>query len=239
MGIKFSNNASAQLASSINNSVPNIVVQSGQGALFPTLGAGDYFYATLVDVTNNLEIVKVTARTGDSLTVERGQDGSIARSYSAGDLLELRPVAASLADIASLAAPTSPNVVTGNLFPSLYQTNSTTFVSAGETISITPSSADSKILLIASVTVALNTQGYLAFLDFRRGSTLNLSGNSTGIVGSGGIVAQFPNSLIWVDQPNTTSPVSYGVCARTNSSVPNLTIANQVTYSPIIAMEIK
>jgi len=99
MGIKFSNNASAQLASSINTSTTSIVVQNGQGALFPPLSAGDYFYATLVDVTNNLEIVKVTARAGDSLTVTRAQDSTIARSYSAGDVIELRPVAGALADI--------------------------------------------------------------------------------------------------------------------------------------------
>ena len=95
MAVKFSNNASATLASSINNSVTTIAVTSGQGALFPSLAAGEFFFATLVDSSNNLEIVKVTARASDSLTVTRGQDGTTARAYTAGDRLELRPVAAS------------------------------------------------------------------------------------------------------------------------------------------------
>lgn len=94
MPVKFTNNASATLASSINSSVTSISLSTGQGALFPSLGAGEFFYATLVDSSNNLEIVQVTARSTDSLTVVRGQDGTSARSYSAGDKLELRPVAA-------------------------------------------------------------------------------------------------------------------------------------------------
>jgi hypothetical protein len=94
MAIKFTNNASAELASSINNSVTTIVVAAGQGSKFPVLGSGDYFYATLVDPSNNLEIVKVTERSTDTLTVERAQDGTTAKSYNAGDRIELRPVAA-------------------------------------------------------------------------------------------------------------------------------------------------
>ena len=94
MAVKFTNNASGTIASSINSTTTTIVLTSGQGALFPSLGAGDYFYATLVDSSNNLEIVKVTARSTDTMTVVRGQDGTSGRSYTAGDRFELRPVAA-------------------------------------------------------------------------------------------------------------------------------------------------
>jgi len=96
MAVKFSNNASATLAASINTTVTTIVVSTGQGSLFPSLGASDFFYATLVDASNNIEIVKVTARVSDTLTVVRGQDGTAGRSYTAGDRIELRPVAAAL-----------------------------------------------------------------------------------------------------------------------------------------------
>lgn len=94
--IKFSNNSSATLAASINSTVTTIALTAGQGALFPSAGGGDYFYATLVDSSNNLEIVKVTSRSVDNLVVLRGQDGTTAKSYIAGDKLELRPVAAAL-----------------------------------------------------------------------------------------------------------------------------------------------
>ncbi len=96
MAVKFTNNASATLAASINTTVTTIVVSTGQGSLFPALGASDFFFATLVDASNNIEIVKVTARASDTLTVVRGQDGTSGRSYTAGDRIELRPVAAAL-----------------------------------------------------------------------------------------------------------------------------------------------
>lgn len=99
MAIKFTNNAFATLAASINSSVTSISLAAGTGGRFPSLGVGDYFYATLVDASNNLEIIKVTARSTDTLTVVRGQDSSTARSFAAGDRIELRPVAAVFDDI--------------------------------------------------------------------------------------------------------------------------------------------
>lgn len=96
MAVKFTNNASGTLASSITASATTITLTTGQGALFPTLAVGEYFYATLVDSSNNLEIVKVTARATDVLTVTRAQDGTTARAYAAADKLELRVPAAAL-----------------------------------------------------------------------------------------------------------------------------------------------
>lgn len=94
MGIKVSNNAYGTLSASINDTATTITLNSGEGARFPSLGASDYFYATLIDTGNNLEVIKVTARSVDTLTVVRGQDGTTARSYALNDRMELRPVAA-------------------------------------------------------------------------------------------------------------------------------------------------
>jgi hypothetical protein len=94
MGVKVSNNAFGTLAAGINTTDTTITVDSGQGARFPTLGSGEYFFATLVDTSNNLEIVKVTARSTDSMTVVRAQDNTTAAAFSIGDRIELRPVAA-------------------------------------------------------------------------------------------------------------------------------------------------
>jgi hypothetical protein len=96
MAVKFSNNASATLASAIVSGSTTIALASGQGALFPTLSGSAFFYGTLVDSSNNIEIVKCTARTGDSLTVNRAHGGTSARAFSAGDKLELRVVAGAL-----------------------------------------------------------------------------------------------------------------------------------------------
>lgn len=99
MGVKVTNNAFGTLSAAINTTATTITLDSGQGARFPTLGASDYFYGTLVDTSNNLEIVKVTARSTDSLTVVRGQDGTSATAFAIGDRFELRPVAALFEDI--------------------------------------------------------------------------------------------------------------------------------------------
>jgi hypothetical protein len=98
MGIKFANGAFATLASGINSSATSITLTSGQGARFPSLSGGDYFFATLIDTSNNLEIVKCTARSTDVLTVTRGQESTTARSFSAGDRIELRITAQGMVD---------------------------------------------------------------------------------------------------------------------------------------------
>jgi hypothetical protein len=94
MGIKVTNNGFGTLSAGINSSATTVTVDSGQGARFPTLGSGDFFFATLIDTSNNLEIIKVTARSTDSMTVTRAQDNTSARAFSIGDRIELRPTAA-------------------------------------------------------------------------------------------------------------------------------------------------
>lgn len=96
MGVLFTNNASASLASAITSGSTTITLASGQGALFPAIAGSNFFMATLVDTSNNIEIIRATARTGDTLTVTRAQDGTSARAFAAGDKLELRIVNAGL-----------------------------------------------------------------------------------------------------------------------------------------------
>lgn len=118
MGLKVTNNAYAVLNASITSTATTIVLVAGQGARFPTLSAGDYFYATLIDTSNNLEIVKCTARSTDTLTVVRGQDNTTARAYATNDRFELRPTAVMLNEIittAEAALPKAGGTLTGRL----------------------------------------------------------------------------------------------------------------------------
>jgi hypothetical protein len=117
MGLKVTNNAFGTLNAGINSSATTIVLTAGQGARFPTLSAGDYFYATLIDTSNNLEIVKVTARSTDTMTVVRGQDNTTARAYSTNDRFELRPTAALFNEKANANEylPLTGGTVSGNL----------------------------------------------------------------------------------------------------------------------------
>lgn len=93
MAVKFSNNAKTTISGSLSTSATSVTVADASN--FPTLGAGDYTYATLAEASTpaNLEIVKVTAISSNTLTVVRAQQSTSARSFSASDLCELRVTA--------------------------------------------------------------------------------------------------------------------------------------------------
>ena len=105
MTVILKNNAVSTLTTPISASDTGIVVASG--AQFPTLAGGDYFYATLVSPAGTTEIVKVTARVGNSMTVVRAQDGSSAASFTAGSLVEMRVNAASIRELRDEASEIS------------------------------------------------------------------------------------------------------------------------------------
>lgn len=93
MAVKYTNNASTTIAAGITDSDTTITLATGDGAEFPTLTTGDYFFGTLVGVGTS-EIVKVTARSSDTLTVVRGQDNTTAAAWDSGTKFELRVCAA-------------------------------------------------------------------------------------------------------------------------------------------------
>ena len=96
MGLKLTNNAISVLASGIAAGATSIALAAGTGSRFPTLGASDYHPATISKPDGTFEIVKVTARSGDMLTVTRAQEGTTALSFNAGDLIELRITASTI-----------------------------------------------------------------------------------------------------------------------------------------------
>ena len=117
MPVKFANNAISTLLSGVSNSDTSFSLPTGQGAVFPTLSAGEYFYLTV-----SAEIVKVTARSGDSLTVVRAQESTTATPHAAGTQARLLVTAAGLEDIApqnfstaSLGVGTAASGVSGEI----------------------------------------------------------------------------------------------------------------------------
>ena len=107
MGVVFTNNAETTLAAAITStSATSISVTSS--STFPTVGAGEYFYATITDGTN-LEIVKVTAVSGTTWTVVRASDDTTARTFANGSTVQLRTTAALLTDIQENIASKSAN----------------------------------------------------------------------------------------------------------------------------------
>ena len=90
MAVVFKNNANTVLASDITSSQTSITVDDG--SVFASLGAGEHFFCTLDDGTNN-EIVKVTAISGNTLTIVRGQESTTARSFLTNHIIESRVTA--------------------------------------------------------------------------------------------------------------------------------------------------
>jgi len=95
----FANNATGPLAASVGPGITTITLSSGYGNAFPAPDSakGEYFHATLVNPSNQIEIVKCTQRINDSFVVQRGQEGTTARTYDVDDKLELRITAAGMA----------------------------------------------------------------------------------------------------------------------------------------------
>ena len=103
-GIKFTNNASTQLSKSISASDTVLTVGDNVASIFPKLEPGDYFILTLADTNKQREVVKCTSRTDSTFTVERAQEGTAARPFAVGSLLELRLTADSITRVAEDAS---------------------------------------------------------------------------------------------------------------------------------------
>lgn len=86
----FTNNAIALLDASISAVATSFTVQAGLGALFPQPATIDeFFLVTLEDAVTPLtrEIIKCSARTGDTITVApggRGWEGTPATAWAVG-----------------------------------------------------------------------------------------------------------------------------------------------------------
>lgn len=137
MGILFTDNAASTLAAPITSTATSFSVAPNTGGIFPQpLSTADYFMATLEDPMQNpiaREIVQVTARTGDTFTVLRAQEGTTALAFNGGVTVAHRVTAGTMRTIlASLTttgayylgafanAPTAQNngtsLITGNLY---------------------------------------------------------------------------------------------------------------------------
>ncbi len=83
----FANRALTTLAAPISAGAVSVTLAPGTGAEFPSPGANEYFIGTIYDAATKLitEIVWVTARSGDTLTIVRGKESTTAAAWNAGD----------------------------------------------------------------------------------------------------------------------------------------------------------
>ena len=150
----FANNCNTTLNGGITAIATSMVVTSATG--FPAPTGSQYFYCTLADAATQttIEIVKVTAVSGTTFTIVRGQDGTTGTIFASGAVVSLRLVRANLND-----------------FPKLDEDN--TF--AGTITFSTP------LLATNMVQSTTSTSGYLSSTDW---NTFNNKSNTNGTVTS-------------------------------------------------------
>ena len=116
--VKTANSAKGSLAGGISANQGTLSLLGGEGGKFPTLGANEYFYITVTSaaLATNTEIMRVTARNADTLTITQanGTARNLNNTFSAGDSVEIRTTANSINDLFDLDnilpnAPTQPN----------------------------------------------------------------------------------------------------------------------------------
>jgi len=85
----YANNAKTTLAAPVTSTQTSISVAPGTGSLFPLPVAGEAFKVTLVSASSSTvyEVCLCTARSGDVLTVIRGQEGTTGQPFVLNDVV--------------------------------------------------------------------------------------------------------------------------------------------------------
>ena len=101
----FANYVDTTLAAAASSTATSLSLSSS--ANLPTLGPGEVMPLTLNDAATGLvyEIVYVTAISGTTLTVLRGQEGTAAQNWSSGDYAFVSPTADTVAPVAGTHSP--------------------------------------------------------------------------------------------------------------------------------------
>ncbi|EPD8208894.1 TPA: hypothetical protein ACQQWR_002459 [Yersinia enterocolitica] len=221
------NNASTVLAAGISASATTLTVNTGTGGLFPSPVSGtSFFKLTLIDsATGTLtEIVHVTARSGDAMTIVRGQEGTANRLWSANDIaanmmtagtLDLFAQSGSLGGAASLNVGTAAGTVAaGNdsrITGALQKANNLSEIAAAGSVAqaaaqanigLTPSKFSGRLMGVPRVITSSGTYTATA------GTTFVIVEQ----IGGGGASGNIPATN--ASQYSITTPASMGAYAK-------------------------
>jgi hypothetical protein len=166
----FTNNAGSTLAANITTLATSLTLATGDGAKFPNPGAGDDFLLTVFQrpgtIEQNHEIMLVTARSGDTLTVVRAQEGTTAQAFNQGDYAELRLTAGSvlpvragaltgaLNEAAPVTIASTATMLVGSAKANTINVTGTTTISAFDSA---PIGAVRRLIFAAGLTLTHNT----------------------------------------------------------------------------------
>ncbi|MGE6584298.1 hypothetical protein ACQKFC_08475, partial [Raoultella planticola] len=222
------NNAESALASAISATDTSLIVSAGTGAEFPDAVDGvSYFKLTIIDAATGgqIEIVNVTAKAGDIFTIERAQEGTLARAWSANDFVANMMTADTLnviAEFSKQAADSAEEAKGYALSASEFGDNKFTFYK-------TESDPDGTIAGLAATTdgqsfrVAQGVDGTDAFITYQNDNGVAVAqAAQPGTVAIIGTVREFP-TLTAAQADATAGNILAGAkCWITNSSDVNL-----------------
>ena len=187
--------ATTTTASALTAEATSITVVDG--SKFPSLAAGDYFYAVIQDFYDRrgVEVVKVLGVSGNELSVERGLDGTVGRAFSAGAYVELRLTARTFAEFIAQSGDAA-----GAAASLIAQHNASAVAHPVVSESITPA-GDAAILDLASATVfRVTLNAHITQIVFTNASGEEGSTRHVTLIlrqGTGVNLASWPENIRW------------------------------------------
>src|SRR5437868_5750105 len=106
MNLKFANNAASKLTGGVSPTGTDFLIDPADDGKYPVIAAvgADYFRITIEDELGNREIVKINQHVAGSNTLKctvvgnRAQEGTVARAWVTGNLVEIRVTKSDLED---------------------------------------------------------------------------------------------------------------------------------------------
>ena len=204
----FFDNAITTLSGGISN-VSTVMVVASAAAFPGSLTGGQQFYLTLDDGVNT-EIVLVTAISGTSLTIVRGQQGTTAQTYAGGTSVQNRLTASDLSSFARLVDRMDTLSSINSLGPPSSM-NSNSYIITGTFNTDGPA------------VIAISTGSYWSFPQFPLliESGAVGSGATTTTIPVTGIGTSLTDSFTGAYMIQFVTGANIGVCRILNSIAPN------------------
>lgn len=224
--INWANNATSLVAGGgILSGDTSVTVTTGQGDRFPAVASPHYFMMTLIDVSGNREIVKVTARTAgsDTMTIVRAQEGTAAQAFAAGSYVDQRITKHSL-DAFSEVAEQFVNyyVCDASAADQADTVNSNSLASLVATIG---TSANATIVLPHTGTGNTTAYNVLQNLDLSTYGNINFVIQRGAVITHGTNTINMPAPQCGFYQITNQSPVFSGTGVVTLSALPDIASA--------------